>query len=88
MRNQSAGGILDDMKVKTSVSLSQELLDAIDVQVGQGTRRSAFIEDAAWSYLRARERERRDVNDLAIINANAERLNAEARDALDFQAPL
>jgi hypothetical protein len=28
----------------------------------------------------------RDARDLAIINANAERLNAEALDALDYQA--
>ncbi len=35
-----------------------------------------------------RERERRDASDLAIIDANAERLNAEALDALDYQAAL
>lgn len=76
------------MKVKTSVTLSEELLGAIDAQAGQGNRRSAFIEAAAWSYLRALERERRDARDLAIINANAERLNKEALEALDYQAPL
>lgn len=76
------------MKVKTSVTLSEELLGAIDAQTGQGSRRSAFIEAATWSYLRALERERRDARDLAIINANAECLNKEALDALDYQAPL
>lgn len=76
------------MKVKTSVTLSEELLGAIDAQTGQGSPRSAFIEAAAWSYLRARERERRDARDLAIINANAEHLNKEALDALDYQASL
>jgi len=73
------------MKVKTSVTLSEELLHAIDAQAGQ---RSAFIEVAAWAYLRVRERERRDARDLAIINDNAEGLNAEALDALDYQAGL
>ncbi len=51
-------------------------------------QRSAVIEAAAWAYLRARERERRDARDLAIIDANAERLNAEALNALDYQAAL
>jgi hypothetical protein len=78
------GGILGGMKVKTSVTLSVELLHAIDAQEGQ---RSAFIEAAAWAYLRVRQRECRDARDLAIINANAERLNAEALDALDYQTP-
>lgn len=79
------GDIFYGMRVKTSVTLSTELLHAIDAQAGQ---RSAFIEAAAWAYLRARERERRDASDLAIIDANAERLNAEALDALDYQAAL
>ena len=72
------------MKVKTSVTLSEELLSAIDTQV-DGKTRSAFIEEASWAYLRARQREIRDRKELQAINRHAEELNEEASDVLDYQ---
>jgi hypothetical protein len=59
-----------------------ELLARID---GVAKNRSAFIEKASSVYLDSLERARRDAHDLAIINANADRLNAEAVDALEYQ---
>jgi hypothetical protein len=38
--------------------------------------------ERGWSKL---ERDERDRRDMAIINANADRLNREAIDALDYQ---
>jgi metal-responsive CopG/Arc/MetJ family transcriptional regulator len=73
------------MRVKTSVTLPQELLskmDAID------PNRSAFIEKATRAYLSAIEKRRRDARDLQIINANARRLNKEAADVLKYQVLL
>jgi metal-responsive CopG/Arc/MetJ family transcriptional regulator len=70
------------MRVKISVTLSRELLLRID---GVAKNRSAFIEKASRAYLSSLERTRRDAHDLAIINANADRLNAEAADALEYQ---
>ena len=74
------------MKVKTSVTLSPELLAAIDRDCQGKASRSAFLERVAWESIRSAERAERDVRDIAIINANAERLNREALDVLEMQA--
>ena len=72
-----------NMKVRTSVALSKELLAAVDQHTGGAHRRSALIERALRSYLRVESS--RDRTDLAIINRRARRLNAEAEDVLSFQ---
>ena len=71
------------MRVKTSVTLPKDLLVRID-RVEKN--RSAFVEKASRVYLASLERARRDSRDLQILNANADRLNAEAMDALQYQA--
>lgn len=76
------------MKVKTSVTLSQDVLDAIDSFTGQHKNRSDLVEAALWAYIAQRARAERDARDLAIINEQADRLNAEALDALTYQIPL
>ena len=72
------------MKVKTSVTLSEELLEALSSATGTANR-SAFIEEATWRYLRARHREARDERELKLINQHADELNDEALDVLEFQ---
>ncbi len=72
------------VKVKTSVTLSEELLQAISDEVEQKNR-SAFIEEASWSLLRARRRAARDRREFAAIAAHAVELNREARDVLEYQ---
>jgi hypothetical protein len=47
--------------------------------------RSALLERAARAYLAQLERENRDRRDLEIINRNADRLNREAVDTLEYQ---
>lgn len=76
------------MKVKTSITLSQDLLQAIDQLPDQYHNRSYFLEMAAWTYigqLRRAEQARRDIE---IINRRADYLNAEVLDALEYQVPL
>jgi metal-responsive CopG/Arc/MetJ family transcriptional regulator len=73
------------MKVKTSVTLAEELLSAISKQTDQSNR-SAFIEEATWRSLRQRQREGRDRRELERINDHADELNEEAFDVLEFQA--
>jgi metal-responsive CopG/Arc/MetJ family transcriptional regulator len=73
------------MRVKISVTLPKDLLTGID-RVAKN--RSAFIEKASRAYLSSLERACRDAHDLAIINANADRLNAEAADVLEYQVQL
>ena len=72
------------MKVKTSVTLSEELLNAIEHEAGAASR-SALIEQATWEYLRSRRRAARDKREIARINAAAAELNAEALDAIGYQ---
>ncbi len=76
------------MKIKTSVTLSDALLSAIDRHAGKGANRSEFIETAVRGYIAALERRKKNLRDLAIINRRAARLNREARDVLDYQIAL
>jgi metal-responsive CopG/Arc/MetJ family transcriptional regulator len=74
------------MKVKTSVTLSEELLKAIEVQAHiEAANRSALIEQAMWEYLSTRRRADRDRNEMARINAESAELNEEALDTIDYQ---
>ena len=74
------------MKVKTSVTLSEELLKAIEAQAhAEAANRSALIEQAMWEYLSSRHRAVRDKNELARINAESAELNEEALDTIDYQ---
>ena len=72
------------MRVKTSITLPQELLASID-QINPN--RSAFVEEAARAHLLRLAKARREARDRDIINRNADRLNAEARDVMDYQIP-
>ncbi len=71
------------MRVKTSITLPSDLLKSID---RLDSNRSAFIERASRAYLARLERAQREARDAEIINANAERLNHEAMDVLDYQS--
>jgi metal-responsive CopG/Arc/MetJ family transcriptional regulator len=75
------------MKVKTSISLSAEILEKVQGVTSERSR-SEFIEKAIWFYLDILKRDTRDGIDLDIINKSASRLNDEANDVLGFQAPL
>ncbi len=76
------------MKEKTSITLSREVLTGIDRLAGSKQSRSAFIENVLQQHLRQRARAQRNARDVAIINRNAEKLNRDALDGLDDQAPL
>lgn len=76
------------MKIKASVTLSEELIRQIDTQVDRYGNRSAFIEQAVRHFLAAEEQRYRDAQDLEILNARAESLNEEAMDVLSYQVDL
>jgi metal-responsive CopG/Arc/MetJ family transcriptional regulator len=73
------------MKVKTSVSLSEQLLCEIDREIGEDGNRSQFIEKALKRYFRLQRKAERDAHDAAIYRKYGERMNAEAADLLDYQ---
>jgi metal-responsive CopG/Arc/MetJ family transcriptional regulator len=71
------------MKVKTSITLSEELVKAIDQR---HSNRSEFIEKGMRAYLRQLKREERDAHDLEILNKYADELNREALETLEYSA--
>jgi metal-responsive CopG/Arc/MetJ family transcriptional regulator len=73
------------MKVKTSITLSEDLLGAVDRLAKPSGSRSGVIERVLRAYFRRRERRLRDERELERINRAADRLNAEALDTLDYQ---
>ena len=75
------------MKEKTSITLSKEVLTGIDRVAGSKQSRSAFIEAVLQQYLRQRARAQRDARDIELISRHAEKLNRDAEDGLEDQAP-
>jgi predicted transcriptional regulator len=76
------------MKVKTSITLSAELIRQIDALASQYGTRSALIERAVRDFLAAQAKRTREAQDLEILNRRAEALNAEAEDVLSYQVEL
>jgi metal-responsive CopG/Arc/MetJ family transcriptional regulator len=73
------------MKTKTSITLSEDVLKAVDKLTGQSKNRSEFIETAVRAYMAHLIRRERNARDLEIINQRADRLNEEALDVLAYQ---
>jgi Arc/MetJ-type ribon-helix-helix transcriptional regulator len=73
------------MKVKTSLTLSEDVIRAVRRATGRGESRSEAVERLLREGLAARARRAADQRDLALINAHADELNAEAGDVLDYQ---
>jgi metal-responsive CopG/Arc/MetJ family transcriptional regulator len=74
------------MKVKTSITLSEHILKAIDRVRDKSQSRSFFIEQAVRYYLLDNAKRERDNKDFEILNENSEQLNLEAEDVLSYQA--
>ncbi len=72
------------MKVKTSVTLSRELLNEIDRVAGPGCNRSALIEEATRDWLRRRARDEAFEDEVARLNAVVD--GPEPPDVLSFTA--
>jgi metal-responsive CopG/Arc/MetJ family transcriptional regulator len=73
------------MKIKTSLTLSEDVLKSVKRSAGRGESRSVAVEQLLREGLAARARRRAGQRDLALINAHADALNAEADDVLAYQ---
>lgn len=74
------------MKVKTSITLSEALLIAIDERAEKEDKnRSEYIENAVWAYLRQTVRDEQDARDREILAQRAGHINREAAEALAQQ---
>ena len=73
------------MKIKISISISEDLIRAIEPFTELYGSRSSLIEQAIREFIAAKTREKRDANDLIILNERACVLNKEAIDVLHYQ---
>jgi len=76
------------MRVKTSVTIDEGVLKAIDKATTPARSRSRVIEDAAREFLARRARHSREARDLAILNEAADALNGEMDDVLAYQGDV
>lgn len=74
------------MKVKTSLTLSEDVLAALDRLVREGESRSALIDRILREFIDGVAQSRREAREVAALNRRAAQLSAEMRDALSFQA--
>ncbi len=73
------------MKVKTSITLSEDVVEAVDELAGEVGNRSEVIETALRSYIAQKKRDEQNSRDLKIINRRHARLNREAEAVMAFQ---
>ena len=79
---------LSSMKVKTSITLSEDALKSIERFSKQYKNRSAFIETAVRAFIAQKLRDAQDAKDLDIINRHSGRLNEEAEEVLAYQVSI
>jgi metal-responsive CopG/Arc/MetJ family transcriptional regulator len=80
--------MIRSMRVKTSVTIDERVLRAIDKTTTRARSRSRVIEDAAREFLARRARAAREARDLMILNESADALNREMEDVLGYQADV
>ena len=80
--------MIRSMRVKTSVTIDERVLKAIDKVTTRTRSRSRVIEDASRDFLARRARAARETRDLAILNEAADALNREMEDVLAYQADV
>ena len=74
------------MKIKTSITLSQDLLKEIDARIRAEQRsRSEFIEEAVRAFLTHADRAALQTREAALLRKHAAALNAEMADVLAYQ---
>lgn len=76
------------MKLKTSVTLSEDLLKIVDRLARKGEPRSQVIERLLREAVVARVRDQADQLDRTLLNRHADALNAEVEDVLGYQIDL
>ena len=76
------------MKVKTSITLSEDVVKTIDQVARAGENRSQTIERLLREGLAVTARRAADRREVALINKHADELNAEAADVLIYQGDV
>ncbi|HEX8737429.1 MAG TPA: hypothetical protein VF721_19000 [Pyrinomonadaceae bacterium] len=74
------------MRVRTSVTLPKELLIKVDALAGKKHKRSKIVESALRDYVAKANRNELNLRDIEIINQNADLINKQVEETLEFQA--
>ena len=74
--------------MKTSVTLSEDIMKTIDRLARKGESRSAIVERLVRESLAARAKQAAADRDRALLDAHADALNAEIEDVLRYQSEL
>jgi len=82
------GSNFGGMKVKTSVSISEDVLREIDCAATEGVSRSEYIEQVLKRHFRLKRREERDRRDAEIYERMAAEERSEAEEWLELQPDL
>ena len=85
MRTGRRRSYYGSMKVKTSITLSEDVLEQLDGLAGSESR-SALIERILRAFLRRRALDDVQARDRALLDRDADVFNAEALDVLEYQA--
>ena len=73
------------MKLKTSITLDEDVVAAVEAASHPGESRSQAIERLLRESLAARARAQIDARERSIIDKHADELNREAMDVLGYQ---
>mgnify|MGYP002713034946 CR=1 FL=1 len=73
------------MKIKTSITLSEELLKNVDRLAVDYKNRSDFIETMLQKIVAQMIRADQDAKDIEIYHEHLDELNKEAEDVLEYQ---
>ena len=74
------------MKIKTSITLSADLLREIDARVEPQQRsRSEFIEEAVRAFLASTDRAALQAREAAVLRKHARALTSDMADVLEYQ---
>lgn len=74
------------MRVRTSITLPTELLIKVDALAGRKHKRSQIVESALRDYVAKENRDELNKRDIKIINRNADLINKQVEETLEFQA--
>lgn len=74
--------------MKNTITISNELMNAIAQIIGQKENIEKLIEQLLRKYIDEEKSKRQDLKDLRILNDNSEYFNSEAEDVLDYQVNL
>lgn len=78
------GSYCSSMKVKTSITLSEDVLEQLDSVPGSESR-SALIERILRAFLRRRALDAEQTRDRALLDRDVDVFNSEALDVLEYQ---